>query len=245
MSASSASSTAPLEERSSSSYPPCSIVPMSAAARRAVLLENVDVVIDAGANTGQYARWLRGLGYRGRIASLEPVQGTFVELSRACEGDAEWACRRVALGDHDGTAEILVTSDSTGSSLFRKAEIHKRLLAGNDWIATEQVELRCLPSLWPDLVTETDRVYLKLDIEGAELAVLQSAAELLPRVCLIELELHVIEMYEGAATVEAVLPFVFEHGFSLVSLEHNGGDDRATGRMLMLDGIFCNRRLAR
>ena len=43
----------------------------------------VDVVLDVGANSGQYASRLREAGFDGRIASFEPLSGPFSRLQRS------------------------------------------------------------------------------------------------------------------------------------------------------------------
>lgn len=58
--------------------------------------------------------------------------------------------------------------------------------------------MRSLGTLWPALGCDGRRVYLKLDVEGFELSVLEGAGPLLDRIALLELELSLISMYHGA-----------------------------------------------
>ena len=46
----------------------------------------VDLVIDVGANEGQYGESLRRRGYRGEIRSFEPASETFRVLSASAAG---------------------------------------------------------------------------------------------------------------------------------------------------------------
>src|SRR5215218_999894 len=74
----------------------------SLTAAREQLLDGVDVVLDVGANTGQYGALLRELGFAGRILSLEPVAEAFAELAGRAAADGAWEAVCVAASDVDG-----------------------------------------------------------------------------------------------------------------------------------------------
>src|SRR3954451_5694866 len=93
----------------------------TAALERAVLadqlksllgLYEIDTVIDVGANTGQYGKLLRGLGYSGAIVSYEPVEEAFRELCEAAEGDPGWRAHQLALGAREEAGTIKVARGS-------------------------------------------------------------------------------------------------------------------------------------
>ena len=56
------------------------------------LLETLDIncVLDVGANKGQFVEKVRGIGFRGRIVSFEPLRREFTQLSSRFRGDAQW-----------------------------------------------------------------------------------------------------------------------------------------------------------
>jgi len=61
-------------------------------ARRKRLLENygIDLVLDVGANVGQYGKELRCIGYKGQIASFEPLSAAYAELAKVSQADGLW-----------------------------------------------------------------------------------------------------------------------------------------------------------
>ena len=84
--------------------------------RRGELLRRleIDLVIDVGANEGQYATQLRRLGgYRGRILSLEPGGAAFTRLERASRDDELWQCRRLALMQSEGEMTLTLPLATT------------------------------------------------------------------------------------------------------------------------------------
>ena len=83
-----------------------------------------NIVLDVGANVGQYALSLREIGYLGQIASFEPVGEPFARLQAAAAGDDLWTVHPYALGAEDGEAEIQRVP-GTMSSMLPASEFGK------------------------------------------------------------------------------------------------------------------------
>jgi FkbM family methyltransferase len=208
-------------------------------ARRRRLFEThgISLVLDVGANTGQYARALRRSGYEGRIASFEPVRSAFQRLRRAAEKDGRWEAERLALGRRDGTAEINVSGDSRASSMLEMLPAHREVAGYFETVAREQVEVRRLDSVFDRHARAADRVLLKLDVQGLEPEVLAGARASLERITGIQIELSLTPLYRGELGIVPMLGRLQRLGFSLMSLEYGFCDPR-TGRMLQVDGIL-------
>jgi FkbM family methyltransferase len=214
-------------------------VPYEEDLRRVKLLrsEAIDLVLDVGANAGQYAQRLRGAGYEHRIVSFEPLAEAFAELQRAATADPLWEVRRLALGDQDGNAEIHVSANSWCSSLLEMGERHLQSAPDSAYTGAETVPLARLDSLWDELVRGDERVFLKLDVQGFEMHVLRGVAEHLERLTGVQAELALTKLYEGDPPWREVIDHLEARGFQLAGLEP-GFEDPRTGRMLQADGIF-------
>jgi FkbM family methyltransferase len=208
----------------------------SFAAARDALLRRVDVVVDVGANAGQYGEMLRRLGFAGRLVSLEPVAEAYAELSRRAEADDAWEAVCVAASDVDGELTLNVTGDSRSSSVLRRNE---RFAGKPGWEQKEsrQVPARRLDAMVGELLRPGERPYLKLDVQGYERQVLDGAGEALGRFEGLELELSVTALYEGQPALADMLPLLAERGFRPVSLEPILLDD--DGLLMELDGLFA------
>jgi FkbM family methyltransferase len=211
-----------------------------AAAREALMRRRaINVVLDVGANAGQYGELLRERGYSGRIVSLEPVAEAFAELERLARADGNWEARQVAASDADGELTLNITGDSRSSSVLARNE---RFAGLAGWAPKESrpVPARRLEGLVPELLHPGERAYLKLDVQGYEHSVLDGAGTALDRFEAIELELSVTALYEGQPDVAEMLPLLARLGFRPVSLEPILLDE--DGLLMELDGLFARAR---
>ena len=78
----------------------------------------VDVVLDVGANRGQFGQWLRDHGYRDAIVSFEPIGSVFSDLNAAAERDGNWQAHRLAIGSAAGRALLNVSRTTEYSSIL-------------------------------------------------------------------------------------------------------------------------------
>jgi FkbM family methyltransferase len=205
-------------------------------AARERLLDGIDVVLDVGANAGQYGEGLRELGFRGRLVSLEPVAEAFAELERRAGDDGAWDAVRVAASDFDGEITLNITDDSRSSSVLARNE---RFSDKAGWAPKEsrRVAARRLDGLLGELLRPDERAYLKLDVQGYERHVLDGAGTALARFEAIELELSVTPLYENQPSLTEMLPLLAERGFRPVCLEPILLDDE--GLLMELDGLFA------
>jgi FkbM family methyltransferase len=212
------------------------------AARPLVLRDQgVDLVVDVGANEGQWARELRTEGYRGTIVSFEPLAAAHERLARAAHGDAAWMVQRRALGDHDGEGRLNVAANAgASSSLLPMAETHERVAPAARYVAWETVPVSRLDTVE---LPPGQRLMLKLDVQGGERAVLAGAHATLERVCVVECELSLVELYDGQALMGEIVAWLGEMGFALWGLRP-GLADAVRGRLLQADGLFVNERAA-
>jgi FkbM family methyltransferase len=216
-------------------------VPAEEDVRRAKLLRAIeaDVVLDVGANVGQYAKRLRLAGYDGRIVSFEPVADAFAALERNSAPDELWSARRLALGDEDGTAEIHVAANSWSSSLLEMGERHLASAPQSAYVDSQTVSVARLDSVWDEIVRTGERPFLKLDVQGFEMHALRGADEHLDRLAGVQVELALTKLYEGDPPWREVVDHLEARGFQLAGLEP-GFEDPESGRMLQADGVFIS-----
>jgi len=206
------------------------------AARVIARLDGVPVVVDVGANRGQYGTELRRHGYQGEIVSFEPLGAAFAELEAAAAGDARWTCHRVALGASSGEASINVASNLASSSLLEMGDAHRAGAPAVSVTGAETVRVERL-----DDVLDDDRpCLLKLDVQGYEDQVLDGASETLGHTALIECELSLAELYVGQASFSSLVQRLDNSGFDLVDLE-SIYHDATDGRVLAVDAVFTRR----
>lgn len=197
--------------------------------------QRIGVLVDVGANQGQFAREFRDRGFGGRIISFEPMHDAFSRLKAQASSDTQWEVRQVALGDAAGEAELHVTANSVSSSLLPISAHHAALEPTSRIVRSEAVRVSTLDS---ELHGEPpkSRFWLKLDVQGYEGAVLAGGEAALARTHVVQCELSNRELYHGQSNYLAILQRLDLAGFTPVYVLP-GFSDPLTGEMLQFDII--------
>lgn len=215
--------------------------------RRPVLADllrarGVGTVLDVGANVGQYGRRLRAWGWRGRIVSFEPLPDAFAALARRAARDGAWDAHPFALGRADDELELRVADASVFSS-FRapRAEL-LRMFANASPRGACRVPVRRLDDVLDQVLGgPAGALFLKVDTQGFEDAVLDGATRSLDRIDGVQVEMSLTPLYDGEADWIELARRLAAHGFEPALIEPVVFDPR-THRMLQIDGVFLKGR---
>jgi FkbM family methyltransferase len=205
---------------------------------------DIDLVLDVGANIGQYARLIRELNYKGKIVSFEPLASAYETLLTVSKSDPLWdIAPRMALGDKNGTIKINVSGNSQSSSALNLLDSHLKVAPDSAYISVEDVQLGKLSTVVkPYLDGERlfKKVFLKIDVQGLEDKVLEGSLDILNSIVAIQLELSMIPLYEKELLYKDMFLYLETLGYELYDLSPVICDPESA-RVLQMDGIFVKK----
>lgn len=196
----------------------------------------IDLVLDVGANVGQFASGIRAKGYTGDIVSFEPIASEFRELKEKARSDRRWDVRNLALGEKSGYATINVSERSVFSSLLPQTSAARNADEFSAVTRSEQVDVARLDEIFDSF---RDRnVFLKIDTQGYERPVLEGAARILTYLKGIRLELPIVHLYQRTWHLDEAIGYMRARRFFLSQITPVGfhWEDRAS--LLEVDCVF-------
>lgn len=199
----------------------------------------VDVILDVGANTGQYAELAFDSGFDGTLISFEAIPSVHEQLSRHASAKREqWKVAPcAALGSSRGQIDINISANSVSSSILPMRGTHLDAAPDSRYVDKLTVSVDRLDALAREFVPASAVVLLKVDTQGYEMEVLRGATGLMRCIAAIQLELSLTPLYEGAPTFVEMVEFMASTNFDLFSIVP-GLRDQRSGRLLQVDGFF-------
>lgn len=199
----------------------------------------IEVVLDVGANQGQFAQDLRAKGYKGRIHSFEPVSSVADVLVKAAATDPDWKVETFALGATAHRATIRVAELSVFSSMLPSTEAAAQFGERSATRRTEEIEVRTLDEVLAPAVPQN--AFLKIDTQGFERQVLEGAKRTLPHLKGVLLELPIIHLYQGNWRIHEAIAFMDQSGFVPAQFHPVNFHERDKMSLLEVDCLFRPR----
>jgi FkbM family methyltransferase len=201
------------------------------------LLTETSIVLDVGANRGQFASEILSIVDVKKIFSFEPTPNSFQELEKLSRSKDKIVPINAAVSTKSPFVTFFVTSSDIGSSLLRPLpgqpskwlDMEEEIIVGSirldDFLAKE----------FSDHIPPID--LLKCDAQGADVDVLESAGEELnpARIKSVLVEVNFVEFYEGQGAYHEVFSLLDRRGYRLARLYlHRAHDDW----LWMADALF-------
>jgi len=201
----------------------------------------VDLVLDIGANRGQFGKLLRAEGYSGAILSFEPVKEMFDALKNTAARDGSkngslWRVFNYGLSDAAGEADINVSENSVFSSLHSLASTAEGFDRTARVVEKQRIALRRLDEFSGEI--DGRRAFLKIDTQGHERQVLDGAGLLLRQLYGVQLELPITPLYQSTWTISDALKYMEERGFAICQITAVNKHTLDPSAFVDLDAIF-------
>ncbi len=197
-----------------------------------------DSVLDVGAYDGTYAINLRQLGFDGRIISFEPLSEVYPRIVEHSKKDIKWiVAPRMALGAEDGIKSINIAANYTSSSILDMEDSHMVGAPESIYIGSEMIRVFKLDNVVGNFIKPENVVFLKLDVQGYELEVLEGAQKTLPFIKGLQIEISIEPLYKNQIIFKEMLIHIEQLGYKLWDIQPCFRD-KLTGKLLQFDGIF-------
>lgn len=203
------------------------------------------VVFDLGAHIGSTVLRYRALFPHATIYAFEPFPESFVQLSGMTKRDRALKAIDMAVSDREGAAALHTYRHEQANSLLPITDEGARHFGAALFGKNQVLEVQTTTL---DAFCQTEGVQiidvLKLDVQGAELAVFVGARRMLAerRVAMIYTETEFAEVYEGQATFYGIREYLAGLGYEMFNL-YNLYRGRS-GRLVAADALFLREDLA-
>lgn len=198
-------------------------------------LENSDFLIDIGANSGEWIKKIRNLGFLGPALCIEPLSTSFADLRSLNLPNIELL--NCAIGNKNCEVSINEASNSgLSSSILPLGDYHKKAEPSIKVVANSKVNMVKLSKILRKYSYQN--IYIKIDTQGYELEVIKSIdRESWKKIYALEIEVNLVETYLNCGIIEDIIHLLRQKGFSPFRVE-NGFGLPNFGQQLQVDMIF-------
>lgn len=176
--------------------------------------QNFNLVVDVGANRGQFALIAREYFPSAKIISFEPLGEPAALFRRVFSSDNRVVLNEMAIGPEEKEMIIHVSRADDSSSLLPISALQTSLFPGTAEKEVRTVQVKQLDAIL-DVKDIKSPALLKIDVQGFERDVLEGCKSLLASFSYIYVECSFVELYVGQSLAHEVILFLSEFGFAL------------------------------
>lgn len=197
---------------------------------------DIDLVLDVGANEGQFAKDLINYGYKNKIISFEPIKEAHQKLLFKSKKYKQWIVHpRCAVGNQERQIKLNISNNSVSSSLLDlKKNDHSQVEI--EYLREENVIEKKLETLIFKYSKKYKNIFLKIDVQGYEDRVIEGCGTNINLIKGIFLETSTEEIYFSQKLWDDIIIDLLKKDFKLWFIS-KGIIDLKTNRNLQND--FC------
>lgn len=172
----------------------------------------IKTVIDVGSYIGSFAYAIRHFLPDVQIYSFEPLPDNYQKLVKNLTPFDNFQAFNTALGDKSGELQFNRSEFSPSSSALDMGDLHREAFPHTAHTTRVRVPVTRLDDTLKELRL-IPPVFLKIDVQGFEDAVLRGAGQLLKRVDYLEIEVSYQPLYTGQVLFDTIYQMLGETGF--------------------------------
>lgn len=198
----------------------------------------IRVIVEVGASNGRDSLAYCARAAEAIVYAFEPLPGNFAQLNEKAQAEPRLVAVNAAVSDSEGEAEFFETALPDASSLSRPVETrsnfdqYMQLSGKTHKVRTVTLDAECARR-------GISRInILKMDCQGAEMAVFHGAAGLLAAkaIDVIYVEVQFTPLYENVSLYHDLAALLYSHGYALHNFYGMVSDEN--GRLSWGDAIF-------
>jgi FkbM family methyltransferase len=202
---------------------------------------NINVVLDIGANTGQFAKTIAALLPQAKIYSFEPLPDCFEELEKFTKERSNMEAFNLGLGDRSGVIAFEHNESSQSSSFLKIMDAHKAAFPFAQATSLVEVGMARLDDIAESLDLGSP-LMIKIDVQGYEQEVLKGGKKTIGKADIIICEVSFVILYESQPLFDDVYVIFRELGFICLGMLDQIVDP-TTGKILQGDAVFVKSNL--
>lgn len=176
------------------------------------LINEIDVIIDVGANSGQFTKASSYFYPKAKIFAFEPLEDLYKKNKENFKNASNIEFHQLAFGNEEGHINFYKNAYGHVSSALEISEENK--FYPKETITKVEVPISKVDSFFKER-NLSKKTLLKLDVQGFELEVLKGAIETLKNIDYVIIEANLEKLYNQQPTFNMVNKFLLAHGFDL------------------------------